>query len=329
MLFSCYSPLISTILIILSACSPQSTDQTATNTVGAAASHIESNVIYASTYFLKSMVEEILLHPTDYRVELIFTPKQDTASSTIDQKRRSQLQAARLVILNGAHLESGLAMVNLPLSRTIKTARTLNNDWLNYPDDFQTKAHRHGPSGVHQHRGVDGHTWMSPRLLKRQLNVLAEGMKSRGVPYQQARLDQCRQSLDKIWNEWQSIRSLLSKRVLVSNHPAYQYLIRDLGIEMRAFDIDPSVAASQEALKMLSSYLDEVNDRSKAKSTSPPMMWWESEPSVQAKSSLRTLGLQHVVVSSLEKDPSPYISIIDALSAQLDTVKGALKLDFP
>ena len=226
-----------------------------------------------------------------------------------------------MVVLNGAHLESGLAMVDLPLSRTIKTSRELRGEWLRYPEGFGANKHRHGPSGMHQHMGFDGHTWMSPRLLKRQLEALANEMKRKGFELRIDRLTDLKSKLDQLWRGWLTISPQLRERRLLCNHPAYQYLARDLKLDMIVFDIDPDQPVPTETLIKVSARL---NNKEKKSMEAQPLMWWESEPSKETKESLKIYDLKHVVVSPLEHQPPNQPSLMNALFEQLNRVHQAL-----
>ena len=72
-----------------------------------------------------------------------------------DAKAIVAYQQADLVIINGAGFEKWVAKVSLPPSKLIDTARPLTGALVKFKSSI---THSHGPTGQHDHVGVDGHT---------------------------------------------------------------------------------------------------------------------------------------------------------------------------
>ncbi len=277
-----------------------------------------------STYVLQSMVEALLLPEDRVEVRSIFPSQNlDPASDVPSDQMIAELQKARLIILNGARFERGLTSIDLPRARTIRTAHQLRTLWMTYPEGFSHTSHQHGPQGAHQHLGVDGHTWMSLPLLTSQLESLISAMQAHGLKIKLDAGQHLHQELDQLWSRWQGLVPHLSKRLLFSNHPAYQYLIRDLKLKMLVVDLDPQGTPSETALKRLNEALSS-SSRSETDLNLPPLMWWESSPSPTMLASLKPLGFEHVVIGTLEHPPRGKQGLMQAFSDHLHTLERAI-----
>ena len=314
------SPIFS-LLLTVNACEREDSESLS-HSQGESRELKEQGLIFASTYILKAMAQNILDDDESDRVRLIFDHRQDVASSMPSEEIRASLQMARLIILNGADLEKGLSSVDLPLGRTIKTAAAFKNEWLTYPERFQGEQHQHGPRGSHQHKGVDGHTWLSPRLLLLQLDALAEEISLRRIKINASKYQNLRSSIEKLWLDWQKLVPHLISRRLLSNHPAYQYLARDLGIQMSIFDIDPSRPVTKKTWEELELIQTQVAQ----KKSLPSIMFWESEPSEETRKSLESLDIKHIVVSPLEQKPEEDLTLIEVLFSQVRSLERGLMM---
>ena len=77
----------------------------------------------------------------------------------------SQLQAADLIILNGAGYESWLAFTSLPSGLLLDTTADIQDRLL--PIENVT-LHQHGPQGEHSHQGAAFTTWLDPQIAIEQ-----------------------------------------------------------------------------------------------------------------------------------------------------------------
>lgn len=251
-------------------------------------------LIYTSTWILKDLTSSALEDST--RVELLTPPDRDPAHYTPSVQTLSRLQEARLIILNGARLETGLDAVSLPLSRTLKSARGFRDQWMRYPKHLSRATHHHGPEGAHDHQGVDGHTWLDPILLRRQLDAIISRLESLRLPISKERLRHVDQQLKRIDTQWRALAPQLRARAAVSNHPAYQYVSRRYQLSVEPLDLSPETLPSSEQLNALRRALAR---RAELK----PLMLWESAPSVEVRLKLEPLKITHVVISTLEQKP--------------------------
>jgi zinc transport system substrate-binding protein len=130
------------------------------------------------------------------------------------------LQAASLVVLNGAGLETWLDQVTLAPSRTVTLADAYRGQWRTFDEAVE---HQHGPDGEHSHAGVDPHVWFDPQLL--------------------AELHADLESLDEAFEAVEGLPPLLA------NHPAYDYGAHRYDWEILNFDIDPEEVPAPELVE--------------------------------------------------------------------------------
>lgn len=281
-------------------------------------------LIYTSTWILKDLTSSALEDST--RVNLLTPPDRDPAHYTPSVQTLSRLQEAQLIILNGARLETGLDAVSLPLSRTLKSARGFRDQWMRYPKHLSEATHHHGPEGAHNHQGVDGHTWLDPILLRRQLSAIISRLELLRLPISKERLRHVDQQLKRIDTQWRTLAPLLRARATVSNHPAYQYVSRRYQLSVEPLDLSPETPPSNEQLNALRRALAR-------RAELRPLMLWESAPSLEVRLKLEPLKITHVVISTLEQRPqrlstahtSPTRSAaLEIYERELDALRAAL-----
>ena len=268
----------------------------------------QKNTFYVSTWLIKYLTKSLLkgldTEYPDLTIRMISPPDQDPARYVPDAQTLTELQTARLIILNGAHFERGLEAVSLPLSRVVKSASSIRDRWLKYPKSFSRGLHQHGPEGAHNHQGVDGHTWLDPRLLKSQLAQIKTRIRNAGFKVSTAAHRHLTEQIDQLDQLWVKLSPALRQRELVSNHPAYQYVSRRYQLKITPFDLSPDEAPHPSQVKELHRHL--LQQRSQQVSQgrhTPPIMLWESTPSTSTLDTLKSLKLIHVVLNTLEQPP--------------------------
>ncbi|MBK9384291.1 MAG: zinc ABC transporter substrate-binding protein [Planctomycetes bacterium] len=238
------------------------------------------------------------------------------------QPDRSALQVfaeASLIALNGAGVEGWRATASLPLSRTVDTTEKLGAELVR----FEAETHSHG-GGEHTHEGVDGHTWLDPRLLLAQAEALRAGL-LRAFPAQHAAIQRnfaaLESDLTALDQRWRGIAPRLRRVNLLASHPAYNYPSKRYEFLITNLDLDPERELGAGELAALGV--------ARGEREVPALLLWESEPLAATREKLeRELGLPSLVFSPCENPPRAELDAgVDFLSLMrrnLDLLDAAL-----
>jgi zinc transport system substrate-binding protein len=270
----------------------------------------QSAVVYTTFYPLTAWTEFLL----DGQVP-VHCPLPSDADPIFWQPSRATLQeyqAASLIVANGAEFEKWLQHSSLPPSRLLRTASSFQTQWLHYP----TSTHVHGGGGAHSHEGVDGHTWLDPILAKEQAKQINHALQRvfpelRGGLEQRGRkLEQKFAELDRLGTELAAqLQSRLQGRVLLSSHPAYQYLAQRYQWPLHSLDLDPTADLDQGALDSLTQVLA---------GASGGILLWESQAGSGVIQQLR----ERFDVQSVEFNPLEHPSASSAQSGAVNSGPG-------
>ncbi|MEC7861391.1 MAG: zinc ABC transporter substrate-binding protein [Verrucomicrobiota bacterium] len=267
---------------------------------------------YPTTYFAESISGDLV--PVE-------CPVPNTEDPIHWQPSRSSIlkyQSASLIILNGAYFEKWVGRVNLPLSRVIEGLKLSSEDLIHYEG---TAEHRHGPAGTHAHEGIDGHTWLDPLNAKEASHNIFQAMCARWPKY--------RDEFSKNYTKLEAGLDALHVRMdaiemppAFASHPAYNYLARRYGWNIKNLDLIPNEILSEDQIKIIGSY---------AKQKPTRLLLWESKPLAKNIEELETrLDISSVIFSPCEmisqgsnQEESDYLSRmnqnIDRLVSVIDS----------
>ena len=196
------------------------------------------------------------------------------------------VQAADLILLNGAGFAGWTERASLPRARVVDTSRAFEDDLL----ATEAVTHSHGPEGEHSHEGTASFTWLDLDQAALQAEAVAEAL-ARRLPEEadaiDARLDALRADLAALDEAAHALGPLAEGRTLIVSHPRYQYLGRAYGLAIESVEWDAGAvpdATQLEALAAMASGLD------------APVFVWEAEPPAEAREAVAALGLADVVV---------------------------------
>jgi zinc transport system substrate-binding protein len=215
----------------------------------------------------------------------------------------AELAEVDLIVVNGAGFEAWIKTTTLPVSRVVDTSRGL--DLIEIEDG----THSHGLAGKHSHSGTDPHTWSDPLVYLDQARAvhaaLARTDPTNSVHYDRA-LKTLAVDLQELDREFTRILSTAGGWRLAANHPAYNYLARRYGLNIRSFDFDPTRVPSEEQLSQFAAW---------AAGTDPLVLLWETKPDSEV-SSVFPLQVRHVVIDPLEQpgEDKPYDYLAQARS---------------
>ena len=270
----------------------------------------QSHTLYVSTWLIAYLTQSLLVgrdvQNTHLDIKMISPPGQDPAGYVPDIHMLTQLQKARLIILNGADFERGLDTVSLPLNRVVKTASSQRSQWLKYPKSFSQDLHQHGPEGAHSHRGFDGHTWLDPHLLRYQLEAIKTRLIDAGYRISLEGQTRLHNEIDQLDNLWNQLSTILKRHKLLSNHPAYQYIAKRYHLKITSFDLSPNDRPQQTQVNRIRQHLHEQLTQI---NHGPLVMLWESTPNRSVLEELKSLQLTHITINTLEHPPA--ISALD------------------
>jgi len=223
-----------------------------------------------------------------------------------------QLQAADLIVINGAGYESWLAFTSLDTDRLLDTTENIQD--LLLPIENAT-LHQHGPQGEHSHEGTAFTTWLDPQIAIEQARAIARGL-SALVPAQaesfETRLALLEKKLDELDRSFEQVFADLKDQPLIFSHPVYQYLQKRYGLNARSVHWESGIEPGVKEWVGFQNLLREHPVK---------LVMWEGQPLPVIIERLQDQGIQSVVFRPAGNRPvsDDYIAImkenLDRLSA--------------
>lgn len=275
----------------------------------------DARPVFASNYPLAYFAERLLGSPEPVEFPTIAG---DPAFWTPDRAQIARIQAARVLLFNGATYEKWAPLVALPDDRVTRTADGFRDRWIAIEKET---THSHGEDGEHSHAGTALATWLDLDQAARQLAAVRDAL----IAAELAPAADIRQRHDALAAELKALdarllalgKSPARQRRLLASHPVYQYLARryQLGIESLAWqpDSDPG----EEAWKSL-----EVLQGKHAFTH----MLWESSPLPATITRLLSLNVEVVVVDPCGNRPDSG-DLLTRLRANVEALERALSSD--
>lgn len=231
-------------------------------------------VNYPLAYFAKRLggdaIDVRFLAPADV----------DPAFWTPDAAAVSEMQAADLILMNGAGYATWLSYVSLP-DRTVDTSRALFPDRLLMEQDAVT--HAHGPTGEHAHGDAAFTTWLDPRQALEQAAAIHLALESVAVDSDDTPLQSDLKALD---DRLEAAFAPLRGKPVLASHPVYQYLARRYELDVASLHWEPD--ATPDAAAWLE--FDKLRAAHVAK-----WMLWEDEPTAATRAALEQRGIAVIV----------------------------------
>lgn len=224
-------------------------------------------------------------------VDNILPAGEDAPHYTPSAEAIGKAQQAGLVVANGAGFEGWMAAATLPADTVVYSAA--GQDLI----EVEGATHSHGGAGEHSHAGTDPHTWAAPPLYAAQAKVVHDALVKASPPHVAdfgANLAALQTELTALDQAYAAALAPAAGLKLAANHPAWEYLERQYGLDILSLDLAPDAAPSQEAVAQVGAWADGVER---------PIMLWESQPSEEVAAALPE-GIEHVVVDPLEQ-PGP------------------------
>ena len=225
------------------------------------------------------------------------------------------VQAADLILLNGAGFAGWTERASLPRARTVDTSRAFDDDLV----ATDALTHSHGPEGEHSHEGTASFTWLDLDQAALQAEAVAEAL-ARRLPEEadaiEERLDALRADLAALDEAAHALEPLAEGRTLIATHPRYQYLGRAYGLAIESLEWDAGAAPDATQLDELAALMSGLD---------APVLLWEAEPPAEAREAVAALGLADVVFPTLVGRPAEgdFASAMDESVAALAAALAA------
>jgi zinc transport system substrate-binding protein len=241
---------------------------------------------YPTTYFVQriggELVEVVCPCPADA----------DPAMWMPNDATIAAYQKADLIVINGASFEKWVSKTSLPEARIVDTSKSFSEELIVLPGAV---SHSHGPGGEHTHEGVDGHTWVDPINAKRQADAILAALVAR-MPEKKQVLKDNHAALEKDFEaldaRFKDMSAKIGDEQLLASHPAYNYLARRYGWQVKSFFLDPEEMPDEGTLTEIGTFLAEKPSR---------YILWEAQPEKAIEDVLRKkFGLMGIVFSPCE-----------------------------
>lgn len=226
----------------------------------------------------------------------------------------SKIQAAKLVLLNGAGFATWIDRVSLSRSKLVNTSAAIKDRFI----VTKSITHSHGDGGEHSHEGLASYTWLDPQLAIAQAEAIAKAVTRRRLASKEeaeSRLAKLRADLEALDTNTEQTLSGAKGVAMIATHPRYQYLARRYGLTIDSLEWEAGEAPSAEQLADLKGRIEKSGAR---------VLIWEAAPPASAIDATNALGVKSVVFSPLaQKAPSG--TFIDAYSAAVADLAEAAK----
>jgi len=256
---------------------------------------VNNPLLYFTRRLIGDTVEVRLLAPADI----------DPATWRPSVADVLQLQAAELVMLNGAAYSGWLDKVALSPGKQVVTSASAKDRWIARDGGV---THSHGPGGEHAHGDYAFTTWMDMNLARIQAETVSVALQQRWPEQSDtiaANLRELVNDLDFLDQSYREQTAQLAGRQIVYSHPVYQYFERRYQLPGRSLHWEPDAMPSDEQWAELEQMIDESS-----------LFVWEGEPATAIQERMTKLGLAWVVI-----DPAANVGDSDWLSVQRDNIE--------
>ncbi|MEO0544967.1 MAG: zinc ABC transporter substrate-binding protein [Pseudomonadota bacterium] len=225
----------------------------------------------------------------------------------------SNIQAADLILLNGAGFASWVDRVSLPRSKLVDTSAGIKDQLI----VTESIVHSHGDGGEHTHEGIATYTWLDPTLAIAQARaIMAAAIRLGLVDANDVEdsFDALSADLEMLDDQTQKALNGSTDVHLIATHPRYQYFARRYAVPISALEWDAGSEPSDEQVKDLEKLVSETGAR---------ILIWEAEPSAGTVEAIAELGVTSVTFSPLAQptDGMDYLQAIEmAVSGLADAI---------
>ena len=244
-------------------------------------------VLYATNYPLAYFAERIAGEAAEVTFPAI---DGDPAFWQPTDEQVADMQAATLILTNGATYEKWASAVSLPEAKTVDTSAGFAQAFI---EITESATHSHGEEGDHSHAGTAFTTWMDFDQARQQAEAVRDALVE-AMPDQadalNANADELLADIAELHEAMQAVTAEIGDAPLMASHPVYQYFARQYGLNIKAVLWEPETVPSEADMAALGAILA---DHTAA------WMVWEGEPASASVQLLEAIDVASVVV-----DPS-------------------------
>lgn len=246
--------------------------------------------VYTSCFPVDWLTRQIAGEHAD--VTLILPAGEDPPDWTPPVEVVSAMQKADLVLINGATFEGWVATTTLPHNKLIDTTAHQKAELIVIEDDG---THSHGKEGEHTHKGTDPHTWSDPKLALAQAAAIRDALATADPTHAdayQANHDALTTRLEGLDAAYRAALSQYDGEVMATSHPAFNYLARQYGLDLRNFGFEPDAQPDDDELARL---------KETVSAEGITRMLWEAQPTPEVQATFDELGLNSLFIDPLEQ----------------------------
>ncbi|MEM6909942.1 MAG: metal ABC transporter substrate-binding protein [Verrucomicrobiota bacterium] len=224
------------------------------------------------------------------------------------------MQAADLILLNGAGYEGWRLTTSLPESRVVESLAGLEERFLESPGKVE---HRHGPEGVHSHGGLATTTWLDFSLAGEQAVRLRDALVERGLVEATSaaeNLAALRAQLDGLDARMKAVGKALAGAPLVASHPVYPFLAERYELNMDAVHWEPGGFPDATQWAELEALLEWHPAE---------VMLWEGPPSEEVRRELEERGIESLVFDPCGNRPAAG-DFLSVMTENVERLEGFL-----
>ena len=266
-----------------------------------------SLTVYAVNYPLEYFAARI----ADERLSVVFPAPADVDPAFWRPSAETIIayQEADLILLNGAGYARWRDLASLPRSRLVDTSARFRNEFIHAA---AVPAHRHGPTGEHDHAGTAFTTWLDFGKAVLQARAVADALVRLDPDNEStfrsnfSALERDLTDLDRAIAE--AVQSA-PDRIWLASHPVYQYLARRHGVTLEAVTWEPDEYPVESEWRALEALVGPQRAQ---------WMLWESEPLPETAERLAALGVQIIVFNPCANAPASE----DFLAVMRDNVRN-------
>ena len=206
----------------------------------------------------------------------------------------AKLQAADLILLNGATYEKWIDHVSLPSSTQVDTSTEIAAWFIEIKE---TGTHSHGAGGDHSHDGTAFTTWLDMGQANEHAKAVQLALADL-LPDSKTTLEENAAKLfgdlDQLHEDLKAITAKIGEQPLVASHPVYHYLARDYGLKIESVVWEPETVPNEDGMAELQKILGDHPAK---------VMIWEGEPATESVAKLKALGIESVVFDPCGNQP--------------------------
>lgn len=250
-------------------------------------------VVYAVNYPLAYFAGRIGGDDVDARLPV--PAGQDPAFWNPTAEEISAIQAADMILLNGAGYAGWTEKASLPRSKLVNTSASAA---YRYIEADESLVHAHGPEGDHEHGSMAFTTWLDPTIAIEQARAIRDALAALRPEAEglfDAEFAALETELEDLDQELMAAAAALEGTPVLGSHPVYQYLAGRYGMDLWSVHFEPDEPPSESGWQEL---------REMQQERAALLMLWEADPLLATRERLeREFGISSIVFSPCANTP--------------------------